>query len=290
MRRVFHLSPIVWPGSRFVVQLAGAALVFRRALGLAAAERRRCRRSTRRRWEAWSPSVPTARCGPGATAQSRTLELAARRCDSVGVRHLELNGCLGDHFQQARRVPRTRVSRSAGGCPVIEVRYLRTMINGVPVMATPTEIDIMTAEQLRAVLLEATTENRYRTLVIDITRTRFCDSAAAHTLVAAHNRLVTDGGELRLVVPADGTVRRVVTLARYWRLHRLLRQPGGGRSPGVRWRAHRQSDPSGSNADRHRGKSWSCRCHHCWPSACEIVSGPDRSQFANVLLRAGCLR
>ena len=98
---------------------------------------------------------------------------------------------------------------------MIEVRYLRTMINGVPVMATPTEIDIMTAEQLRAVLLEATTENRYRTLVIDITRTRFCDSAAAHTLVAAHNRLVTDGGELRLVVPADGTVRRVVTLARY---------------------------------------------------------------------------
>ena len=35
---------------------------------------------------------------------------------------------------------------------VIEVRYLRKMIDGVPVMATPPEIDVTTAEQLRAVL------------------------------------------------------------------------------------------------------------------------------------------
>ena len=34
-----------------------------------------------------------------------------------------------------------------------------------------------------------------------------------------------------------------------------LQLPGGGRSPGVRWRAHRRSDPRGSNADRHRVKS-----------------------------------
>ncbi len=42
----------------------------------------------------------------------------------------------------------------------IQVRYLRKMINGVPVMATPAEIDITTAEQLRAVLLAATTKNQ----------------------------------------------------------------------------------------------------------------------------------
>ena len=93
---------------------------------------------------------------------------------------------------------------------MVEVRYLRTMTNGVPVMATPAEIDITTAEQLRAVLLA--TENRYRTLVVDMTRTRFCDCAAAHALVTAHARLLTDGGELRLVVPADGAVGRVLTL------------------------------------------------------------------------------
>ena len=94
---------------------------------------------------------------------------------------------------------------------MIQVRYLRTMINGVPVMAAPAEIDITTAEQLRAVL-QAATENRYRTLVVDMTRTRFCDCAAFHTLVAVHERLLSDGGELRLVVPADGAVRRALTL------------------------------------------------------------------------------
>jgi anti-sigma B factor antagonist len=79
---------------------------------------------------------------------------------------------------------------------VIEVRYLRTMINGVPVVATPAEIDVTTADQLGAVLLAAT-ENRYRTLVVDMTRTRFCDSAAVHTLIAARKRVLADGGELR---------------------------------------------------------------------------------------------
>jgi anti-anti-sigma factor len=78
---------------------------------------------------------------------------------------------------------------------VIEVRYLRKMIDGVPVMATPPEIDVTTAEQLRAVLLTAT-ENRYRTLVVDMTRTRFCDSAAVHALIAAHKRVLAEGGEL----------------------------------------------------------------------------------------------
>jgi len=93
---------------------------------------------------------------------------------------------------------------------VIQVRYLRQMINGVPVMATPAEIDVTTAGQLRAVLLAAT--EQYRTLVVDMTRTRFCDSAAIHTLIAARQRVLAKGGELRLVVPADGTVQRVLTL------------------------------------------------------------------------------
>ena len=59
---------------------------------------------------------------------------------------------------------------------MIEVRYLRKMIDGVPVMATPAEIDVTTAEQLRAVLLAAT-ENRYRTPEVDMTRTRFCEDS-----------------------------------------------------------------------------------------------------------------
>jgi anti-sigma B factor antagonist len=136
---------------------------------------------------------------------------------------------------------------------VIEVRYLRKMIDGVPVMATPAEIDVTTAEQLRAVLLAAT-ENRYRTLVVDMTRTRFCDSAAVHALIAAHKRVFAEGGGLRLVVPADGAVRRVVTLLGiddfihcFARLEKAVAPAADG--------AHRRSDPSGSNADQHQVKS-----------------------------------
>lgn len=45
-----------------------------------------------------------------------------------------------------------------------------------------------------------------------MTRTQFCDSAAVHALVAAHKHVLIEGGELRLVVPADGAVHRVLTL------------------------------------------------------------------------------
>jgi anti-sigma B factor antagonist len=123
----------------------------------------------------------------------------------------EVLAALCRDFRQACRVPRMSASCSEGDDLVIEVRYLRKMIDGVPVMATPPEIDVTTAEQLRAVLLAAT-ENRYRTLVVDMTRTRFCDSAAVHALIAAHKRVLAEGGELRLVVPADGAVHRVLTL------------------------------------------------------------------------------
>lgn len=136
---------------------------------------------------------------------------------------------------------------------MIEVRYLRKMIDGVPVMATPPEIDVTTAEQLRAVLLAAT-ENRYRTLVADMTRTRFCDSAAVHALIAAHKRVLAEGGGLRLVVPADGAVHRVLTLLgidHFIHCFASLEEAVAPASDG----AHRRSDPSGSNADRHQVKS-----------------------------------
>ena len=40
-----------------------------------------------------------------------------------------------------------------------------------------------------------------------MSRTRFCDSAGLAVLVRAHKRAVTEGGELRLVTPADGAMR-----------------------------------------------------------------------------------
>ncbi len=91
-----------------------------------------------------------------------------------------------------------------------DVRYFRTVINGVPVVTAPADIDITNAEQLRTVLLEATA--RYPAVVVDMTCTRFCDSSGIHTLLRAHKRALAGGGELRLAVPADGAVLRIMNL------------------------------------------------------------------------------
>ena len=48
------------------------------------------------------------------------------------------------------------------------------MTNGVAVVLAPDEIDIADAEQLRMVLLEAG-KRGHGTVVLDMTRTRFCD-------------------------------------------------------------------------------------------------------------------
>ena len=135
---------------------------------------------------------------------------------------------------------------------MIQVRYLRKMINGVPVVATPAEIDVTTAAQLRAVLLAATGE--YRTLVVDMTRTRFCDCATVHALVAARKRVLAKGGELRLAVPADGAVQRVLTLlgvGRFIPCFASLEEAVAAAFDGAHWRC----DLSGSTADQYQVRS-----------------------------------
>ena len=56
-----------------------------------------------------------------------------------------------------------------------EIRYLRKMIDGIPVVTAPAEIDVSNADQLRAVLLDTATRG-HATVVVDLTLTRFCDS------------------------------------------------------------------------------------------------------------------
>jgi anti-anti-sigma factor len=85
------------------------------------------------------------------------------------------------------------------------------MISGMPVITAPAEIDITTADQLRAVLLDTATQG-HATVVVDLTSSRFCDSCGLHTLVRAHRLAQADGGELRLVTPADGIVPRIFAL------------------------------------------------------------------------------
>jgi len=88
--------------------------------------------------------------------------------------------------------------------------YPFQMVGGVPVVTAPAEIDTTTAGQLRAILLDWQTRG-HTTVVVDMTGTRFCDSAGLRELVRAHKRARAESGELRLVLPADGAVPRVFT-------------------------------------------------------------------------------
>jgi anti-sigma B factor antagonist len=80
------------------------------------------------------------------------------------------------------------------------------MVDGVPVVAAPEEIDITNAAELRSALLEAAAHG-HGTLVADLTRTRFCDSSGLHTLLAAHKRATAEGGEMLLVIPGTAVLR-----------------------------------------------------------------------------------
>ena len=85
------------------------------------------------------------------------------------------------------------------------------MINGVPVVEASEEIDICNAEQLRIVLLEAGSRG-HGTVVVDMTRTRFCDSSGFSALAGAHKRALAEGGGLRLVIPDGSRVLRIFTV------------------------------------------------------------------------------
>ena len=118
--------------------------------------------------------------------------------------------------------------------------YPTQMADGVPVIAAPAEIDITTADQLQTVLSDWRSRG-HATVVVDMTGTQFCDSAALAELVRAHRRALADGGGLRLVIPADDTVLRVFTLIgldrvipRFASLEQALaRTPAAAAGPGT---------------------------------------------------------
>jgi anti-sigma B factor antagonist len=85
-------------------------------------------------------------------------------------------------------------------------RFSFEVASGVPVVTAPEEIDITNAPGLRSALLEAAAHG-HGTIVVDMTRTRFCDSSGLHTLLAAHKRAQAEDGELRLVMSATHVLR-----------------------------------------------------------------------------------
>jgi anti-sigma B factor antagonist len=82
------------------------------------------------------------------------------------------------------------------------------LVRGVPVVTAPEEVDITNADGLRAALAEAAGHPAF---VVDMTRTRFCDSAGIHALVDAYKRAQATGG--RVVLALSGVaVPRIFSL------------------------------------------------------------------------------
>jgi anti-sigma B factor antagonist len=122
-----------------------------------------------------------------------------------------------------------------GGLPV-------ELVSGVPVVTAPEEIDIINVGQFRQALLASAACGAAIT-VVDLTRTRFCDSAGLHALVAAYKRARAAGRELRLVIPGASVLRVFAisgldrVMACYGELGQALAQPGahqpGAHQPGA---------------------------------------------------------
>jgi len=85
-------------------------------------------------------------------------------------------------------------------------RYPFVMIGGVPVVNAPLNIDAANAGWFQNMLLRAA-PCRQATVVVNMTGTRFCDSAGVRVLVRAHERALAKGGELVLVIPASAVLR-----------------------------------------------------------------------------------
>jgi anti-sigma B factor antagonist len=89
--------------------------------------------------------------------------------------------------------------------------YPCQMIGDVPVVTAPAEIDATTSDQLRAILLEWHSRG-HTAVVVDLTRTQYCDSAGMGELLRGHKRAAADGGGLWLVVRPDGAFMRVFSI------------------------------------------------------------------------------
>ena len=87
-----------------------------------------------------------------------------------------------------------------------EASFPVEMAGGVAVVAAPEEIDITNAATLRAALLQAAVP-RNGTLVVDMSRTQFCDSAGLNVLVRAHQRARAEGREVLLVITTVTVLR-----------------------------------------------------------------------------------
>ena len=84
--------------------------------------------------------------------------------------------------------------------------YEVSRVGGLPVIATPAEIDVSNAAEFRRALLSCANGSD-PALLVDMSETVFCDSTGLHQLVQARARAIAAGGEVRLVIRAATVLR-----------------------------------------------------------------------------------
>lgn len=110
------------------------------------------------------------------------------------------------------------------------------------VVALPAEVDISAADQLRDELVDLLRRG-VKTLIVDLSATTFCDSAALGALIVAHKRAAGSAAQLRLVaaVPAVLRVMRIIGVDRLIPIYPTLAAARRGGAAAV-------SGPSGASA------------------------------------------
>jgi anti-anti-sigma factor len=83
--------------------------------------------------------------------------------------------------------------------------------DGVPVARLPVDVDIANAMYLGDELAEAI-GHEAPGLIVDLSETRYLDSAALNMLFALNERLHDRRQELRLVVPPDAMIMRMIRI------------------------------------------------------------------------------
>src|SRR5204862_2167224 len=79
------------------------------------------------------------------------------------------------------------------------------------VVSMPGEIDLTNAGEALTLITTALAPG-VTVVIADLTATRFCDSAGLQHLLRAHRGAAAAGAQLRLAIPPDGPVGRVVEL------------------------------------------------------------------------------
>jgi anti-sigma B factor antagonist len=87
-----------------------------------------------------------------------------------------------------------------------EAGFVATMVQGVPVVIAPAEVDIVNAALMRAALLRAAAAGR-GAIVLDMTATQFCDSAGLSVLIRGHQWAQAEGGSFRVVTSTPQLMR-----------------------------------------------------------------------------------